>query len=129
MKQGHRGHDWLKQAKSDLRFAKAAVSDGFYSQTCFVCQQASEKALKSVLYSRGAEVILTHSLYRLCQQLKINSRLLKAAGILDQYYLSARYPDALPDGTPDDVFTKEQAEEALKYAEAFLAKATKAIGR
>ncbi len=127
MKRKNRGGDWLRKAKSDLRFAQTAFSEGFYAQTCFLCQQVSEKALKSILYDRGAKQILTHSLKNLCKEIRINSKLLEAAGILDQYYISARYPDALLEGIPDDVFTKAQAFDALQYAEAFVNQAEKQI--
>ncbi len=46
---------------------------------------------------------------------------------LDQYYLSGRYPDALPSGAPYEVFTIEQAEEALKLAERFVFRAREEI--
>lgn len=123
MEKGNRAGDWLKQAESDLKFARSAFRDGFNAQTCFICQQASEKALKSILYRRGATVVLSHSLVRLCRELKINDELMKSAGILDQYYLTARYPDALPEGIPDDVFTAEQAGDALGYTEKFVQRA------
>jgi HEPN domain-containing protein len=123
MQAKHRGGDWLRQAQGDLRLAKAAVREGFYAQTCFICQQASEKALKAILYSQGAKAILTHSLHKLCQELEMGAELEMAARILDQYYLSARYPDALAEGAPDDVFTSEQAETSVRYAERFVERA------
>ena len=86
-----RALDWLAQAKDDLRFAKTAEREGFYAQTCFICQQIAEKALKSILLGRRARAVFTHSLYELCRALRINGHLLKAAGVLDQYYLSGRY--------------------------------------
>jgi len=123
MEQRNRAKDWLQQAKWDIRYAKAALADQFYSQTCFICQQAAEKALKSMLYYKGAEKILTHSLHQLCETLRVNSRLLNAAKVLDLYYISARYPDALAAGTPHEVFTKDQAKEAIRFAQMFVRKA------
>ena len=123
MQSQNRGPDWLKQAKADLRYATAAPRDGFFAQTCFICQQAAEKALKSILYARGARVVLSHSLHRLCDEVAIDGDLLQAARILDQYYITARYPDALAEGTPDEVFTVEQARTALGHGQAFVAKA------
>jgi len=32
---------------------------------------------------------------------------------LDQYYISTRYPNGLPGGIPHEVYTKDQAEEAI----------------
>src|SRR5208283_1113116 len=100
MKIDDRSRDWLAQAQNDLLFAKAALKDGFFAQCCFISQQAAEKALKSVLLSRGAKVILTHSLVKLCAMLAANGEMQRAAGVLDQYYLSGRYPDSLPGGAP-----------------------------
>jgi HEPN domain-containing protein len=120
MKEKNRAADWLRQAQSDMRYARAAFRDGFHAQVCFICQQAAEKAVKSILYARGAKVILSHSIHRLCEEARINDELQKAARVLDQYYITARYPDALAEGTPEDVFTDEQSANALEKAEAFV---------
>ncbi len=118
-----RAKSWWIQAKDDFRFAESALKEGFFSQCCFICQQASEKALKSILYKRGAKLVLTHSLFQLCEALGINGDLKRAAGLLDQYYISARYPDALPGGAPSELFSRDQAEGALRNASLFLAAA------
>lgn len=119
----NRAGDWLKQAQSDLLYARAAFRDGFFAQACFVCQQASEKALKSILYFRGASAVLSHSLHKLCVELEINDEMARAARTLDQYYMTARYPDALAEGTPHEVFTEPQARTAIQHAEHFLSRA------
>jgi HEPN domain-containing protein len=115
--------DWLSQARNDLEYARAAFRDGFFAQVCFISQQSSEKALKSILYFNGAKAVLSHSLHRLCKELGLNDDLMACAQTLDQYYVTARYPDALVEGAPHDVFTKKQAEEAIGMAERFLGKA------
>ena len=129
MHAGNRARDWLTQAEDDLRFARCALRDGFYSQCCFTCQQVAEKALKAILYKRGVQIILTHSLVKLVEELRIDGRLRKAAGTLDQYYVSARYPDALPGAAPCETFTKEQAREALKHASGFVEVAVRRFKR
>jgi HEPN domain-containing protein len=111
-----RAKDWLRQAKDDLRFARSALNGSFYAQCCFICQQAAEKALKSALYARGAKVVWTHSLVRLCDLLGLEKEARESAGRLDQYYVSGRYPDALPSGAPFEVFTRKQAAEAVRLA-------------
>jgi HEPN domain-containing protein len=35
---------------------------------------------------------------------------------LDQYYIAARYPNGLPDNIPHEYYSREDAEECLKYA-------------
>jgi HEPN domain-containing protein len=61
--QASRAEAWRRQADNDLKFAKAALRDGFYAQCCFICQQASEKALKAILIARGSRLVLSHSLH------------------------------------------------------------------
>lgn len=122
-----RGKAWLKQAKNDFLFAKAALQAGFFAQTCFICQQCSEKALKAILYHRGASAVITHSLMKLCEVLSVNHKLLAASKVLDRYYLTARYPDALPDGAPFETFSKNEAEEAVRFAQLFIQKAGKLV--
>jgi len=52
--------------------------------------------------------------------MKINGELAEAARILDQYYMTTRYPDALPGGAPCDMFVRSQADEALRLASLFI---------
>jgi HEPN domain-containing protein len=49
--------------------------------------------------------------------------LARSARLLDQYYITARYPDALAEGTPHEVFTEDQARTAIGYAGTFISKA------
>jgi HEPN domain-containing protein len=60
---------WLAQARSDLAFGELGLREGFFAQTCFVCQQAAEKALKALHYLSGARVVLGHSLVELLEPL------------------------------------------------------------
>ena len=39
---------WFLQAEDDLKMAKLAFANGFYSQTCYHASQFAEKALKSI---------------------------------------------------------------------------------
>lgn len=122
---------WLAQAASDLAFARVGVREGFYAQSCFICQQAAEKALKALHYAAGARVVLGHSLVELLAQLPAGAAptgLRTAAQQLDQYYIPTRYPNGLPGGVPAEVFTHEQATEALAFAQEFLAQARAAVG-
>ncbi len=49
---------WLKQAEKDLTTARNSLNAGDYEWACFQSQQSAEKALKSVLYSKGYRKIL-----------------------------------------------------------------------
>ena len=61
-----------------------------------------------------------HSVAEIAKALDINDEILNAGRRLDQYYITARYPDALPSGAPFELFTPDQAKEALGFAERVL---------
>ena len=44
---------WFLQAEDDLKMAKLAFANGFYSQTCYHASQSAEKALKSIIIDLG----------------------------------------------------------------------------
>jgi len=111
---------WLRQAGDDYRFGRTALAGGFYAQACFVAQQAAEKAVKAVHYGRTGRPVIGHSVHVLLRRLNaragVTAELLALAGELDQYYVSARYPDALPGVAPVDAFSIDQARAALSAA-------------
>ncbi|MBF0360768.1 MAG: HEPN domain-containing protein [Oligoflexia bacterium] len=119
--------DWFLQAQDDIEFAKKSLSLQHYSQICFLSQQASEKALKALGFRNGYDLMKTHSVRVLAEKLQINSEVTEAAKILDLYYISARYPDGLPEGAPFQAFTEEQAKQAIEKAELILNKVLKLI--
>lgn len=118
---------WLAQAENDLAFAELGAREGYYAQACFICQQAAEKALKALHYDGGARFVLSHSLVELLRPLAARDSSLaglqEGAQQLDQYYIPTRYPNGLPGGTPAEVFTKNQADQALAHATRFVEKA------
>ena len=113
----NRAMDWLRQAEDDLLWTRDTLKAGRYAQTCFAAQQTSEKALKALALFRGYEDVRSHSILKIAQALKIKGDLEKMAGRLDQYYISARYPDAYAEGAPFEFFDEDQASEALGFAE------------
>ncbi len=123
---------WLVQARSDLGFAEVGAREGYHAQTCFMCQQAAEKALKALHYLGGERLVIGHSLLELLRALLTRHPALadleEAARRLDQYYVPTRYPNGLPGGTPADVFSKAQAAEALAQARRFVEVAGVLIG-
>ncbi len=123
----NRAHDWLKQAKNDLLWASDSLNSGQFAGCCFVAQQTAEKALKAIAYYRGADLVKGHSVREIAKKLEINGELLMVAGILDQYYITSRYPDAVPAGAPFEYFTESQAAEAVRMAQLFIAAADKEI--
>ncbi|MGC8850039.1 MAG: HEPN domain-containing protein, partial [Candidatus Bathyarchaeia archaeon] len=86
-----------------------------------LAQQVGEKALKALLYAKGEEIILGHSIERLCSYAsKYKAELsekVKRWAILDGYHVPTRYPNSLPGSIPAKVYTMEAAREAVKLAE------------
>lgn len=115
---------WLAQARSDLDFARVGLREGFFAQASFQCQQAAEKALKAIHYLGGARFVPGHALVELLAPLVDSdpglASLRAGARRLDQLYIPTRYPNGLPGGVPADVFSREQAAEAIDQASAFV---------
>ena len=123
-----RWNDWLAQAENDLEWGRASVDRGFYSQACFIAQQAAEKSLKAMAFKGGAEIVKSHSVKQIALSLGLNGEIEKAAAVLDQYYITARYPDGLPEGAPFQAFTLEQATLALELAQMIVIRVRKKTG-
>lgn len=115
---------WLKQAVNDLACARHDAKGGFYAHTCFMSQQAGEKALKAFLYNRGERNLVSHALLgllRKCIQYESSFEgLEKAVKKLDKYYIITRYPNGLPGFVPAEYFDEEEATEAIGLAEKIL---------
>ena len=114
------GLRWLSQAQEDLRWTRHLAEQGAYYLACFLAQQVTEKALKAFLYAQGEEIVLGHSVQRLCAAasafepaFRIRAR---SWSLLDGYYIPTRYPSSLPDGIPADVFTEQAAQDAVAFA-------------
>jgi HEPN domain-containing protein len=114
------GMRWLEQAIEDLRWTKDLAERGGYHIACFLAQQVSEKALKAFLYAQGEEIVLGHSVERLCASAAhfdpIFSEKVKRWALLDGYYIPTRYPNSIPDSIPARVYTEGAAKEAAQLA-------------
>ena len=112
---------WFKQALEDLKSAKILFENERYYLVCFISQQIAEKALKSVIYFNKEDLVLGHSVKKLADWAGTFdnrfSKLGEDVSILDSYYIPTRYPNALPDGIPAEVFNKKSANDALNLAE------------
>lgn len=122
-----RSADWLRTAENDLAWGRDSLSHGYHAQCCYIAQQVGEKALKALALSRGFDRIRSHSIVRIAAELGINGEIDEIGRRLDQYYIPARYPDALPEGSPQDFFTAEQAREAIAQAATILGRVTTLI--
>jgi HEPN domain-containing protein len=119
------GKRWLEQAEEDLRWAKDLAERGGYHIACFLAQQVGEKALKGFLYGQGEEIVLGHSIERLCREAaRWDAQFEERVGtwaILDGYYVPTRYPNSIPNSIPARVYTKDAAREAVRLADSIVA--------
>ena len=115
---------WMKQAERDFSMAKVASKNGFFEHACFMCQQAAEKAVKALLYSKGIRTFATHSVKDLflaaSKEFKIKD-LRREAVLLDRQYVPTRYPDSFDSGSPFEYFNEEDAKTCVSYAGSVLA--------
>lgn len=116
---------WLRQAIDDHVFAQSAIHDDRFSHVCVLCQQAAEKAVKSIYLARGMAFPHSHLISEMCRTLKINGKLKLAASVLDQYYVTGRYPIGGSALAPFEMFQHQQAVDALSYALQFIRTAKK----
>jgi HEPN domain-containing protein len=120
---------WLLQSESDLRSVVDLIKNGHFAQACFNAQQAAEKALNSLAFYRGADLVKSHSLHTIAKDLQINGELSTFATKLDIYYLTSRHPDALPEhAVPAENFDHTMATEAFQLAEKFLKRVKTELG-
>ncbi len=112
---------WIREAENTLRQAERICEQEAYNVVCFLAEQAAQKSLKAVRYFDGARFINIHSVFELIREVSQKRPeflpLRSEAAILDQYYLTTRYPDAVAEpAIPSEIFTKAQAEQALRIA-------------
>jgi len=110
---------WFKQAGYDVSAAEASRRAFNYEWACFQSQQGAEKALKAYLLLKGKRMDLRHSINKLLSIcLEDNKRFKEISGVreLDKYYIPTRYPDGLPDDTPHDFYTDEDAEKCINLS-------------
>lgn len=115
-----RSADWLDQARGDLAHASHCVQYAFFDWACFSSQQAAEKAVKAVLQRAGSEA-WGRSVADLLESARahhaVSDDLVDAAQELDKAYIPARYPDALPSGSPRRRYTRGEGERLVQHAE------------
>ena len=116
-----RSKDWMNQAIKDLKTAEQLIKNESFEWSCFIAQQAAEKAVKAVFQKLNA-VTWGHSIFDLLrilsqeQKILVNEDFLNYARSLDKYYFPTRYPNGFESGSPYEYFTKKEAEDALIYS-------------
>ncbi len=125
---------WYLQAKDDFKFVQWVLKEGvFFDKGCFLSQQAGEKIIKACLYATGKRRVIGHSLFEMLDELsgieKEFARSIEPAKRLDRFYITTRYPNGLPGGSPFQVYSLSDLETAFddlsvifKFSEEFLKK-------
>ena len=111
---------WLAASARDLRAAER-LRDDEPALACFHAQQSAEKALKAAAVVVSGEMQRSHSLIRGLHELTaagtvIPETIVRACKILERYYASTRYPDALGDVDPGEIYTVADAVETFALA-------------
>ncbi len=118
---------WLKQSEADIKAAEGSRKNKNYEWACFQSQQASEKALKSLYFNYSADP-WGHSVVKLINDFpekrikKEIDKLIDKARELDKLYIPTRYPNGLPELTPSEVYTDEEAGKAIESSKAIINK-------
>ncbi|VDI81264.1 sacsin [Mytilus galloprovincialis] len=114
---------WFKQAKGDISVASKMMLDEqqefAYNWICFLCYQATEKALKALHYNRDAnntDILRTNNLQYLVKYFagEVQTHVTQLVTLLGKqesmmYPSRSNYPM-----TPLDMYTKAMAEQALQ---------------
>lgn len=115
------GRRWQSQAVEDLKWTQHLAQEGAWHIVCFMAQQVTEKTLKAYLYAQGEEIVVGHSVARLCAAAaEYHPDFAEKAqrwNLLDGYYIPTRYPNGLPEGIPAEVYTRDAALGAVSLAE------------
>ena len=111
-----RSKDWINQAKRDLHTAQGLLSQGSFEWSCFVAQQAAERAVKAVIQKLNA-VAWGHSVRELlsiiAKRVEVDKALLDYGKALDKYCIPTRDPNSFDSGSPYEYFSKEDADNAI----------------
>ncbi len=112
---------WLSEAAWDLETARILHDARRYNSSAFLCQQGAEKAAKALLYSIG-EAPFGQSVRALLQRFGEASKaaipeLVSYGAELDRHYVPARYPNAIPSGTPHENYDQAVSQRTQGFAE------------
>jgi HEPN domain-containing protein len=117
-----RSRDWLAQGERDLEQAQASRDQERHEWACFAAQQAAEKAVKALHLHLGQEA-WGHVVARLLRELPVRTPadLVDRAKVLDNFYVSSRYPNGHPEGAPFEHYGPIQSQEAIEHASTIIA--------
>ncbi len=126
---------WLRTAEDDLDTSIVLKNNSKFAHSCFHAQQAAEKAVKAIWYFEDADP-WGHSIKKLIDDLEdvnaaaynILSKASRLAIVLDRFYVPTRYPNGLPDITPDMAFMEEDSAACIEAARDILKMARACLG-
>ncbi len=113
--------EWINRASSDLAIARTNIKDAYLEDLCYHDQQASEKALKSLLLYKIRRFPYTHDLSELLGLLEksgiaVPDSIKDCAG-MTEYAVEGRYPGFNEPLSEDDWKNSvEKAEEVVNWA-------------
>src|SRR3972149_9488020 len=121
---GVRSTVWCRRTLRAREGARRPPQAGRHEWACFAAHQAAEKAVKALHLRLGQEA-WGHVIAQLLRELPPETPappkgLIERAMVLDNFYISTRYPNAHPDGAPFEHFGSLQSEQALEHAGAIL---------
>src|SRR3972149_7110635 len=89
---------WIDFAGEDLLVAELTLKEGINNQVCFHSQQCVEKVLKGFIIFKGKIHPQSHKLADILSKIPKSpfDDLRDEILLLDRFYISTRYPDALP---------------------------------
>ncbi len=106
---------WWDKAKRDFDTAKFLFAGKRYDEASLFCQQAIEKALKTLLLKKNKLIIKTHDLVKLGRLVEIEEELLNSLKNITSVYIESRYPDV-----SERESSQDETEEDLKLVEKVL---------
>jgi HEPN domain-containing protein len=116
---------WFETATEDLNAARALAAAGYHAHACFSAQQCAEKAVKAAWFLTGTAP-WGHSVQKLLNEFSRKDQIsdievmIENAIVLDRLYVPTRYPNGLPDLTPEKTYFAVDSEAALGLADAIL---------
>ncbi|MEN9626197.1 MAG: hypothetical protein RL557_525 [archaeon] len=103
-------YKWFESAQDDLKTAEDNITLRHYKWACFQAQQATEKALKSLLIKNTKKFPKIHDLVELAKLVHAPQEIIISCGKLNPHYVVARYPDF------SENYSKEDAHYFVKIA-------------
>ncbi|MBI2666822.1 HEPN domain-containing protein [Candidatus Woesearchaeota archaeon] len=107
--------DWWEQVLRDIETAEYLFEGKRYKECSFFCQQAVEKALKSILLKTKKEIVKVHDLVKLGRLVDLPEEFEKECDQLTGVYIDTRYPD-----TGSSVYTSSEASDDIRAARKLL---------